>query len=74
MESLEEQIVSELDNLYLTLGEFHDLSDTILQHALSSSDIKVKCLYITYSFIHYIYIGICLIILQTNKINKLLVQ
>lgn len=45
MESLEGQIVSELDNLYLTLGEFHDLSDTILQHALSSSDVKVNFSY-----------------------------
>lgn len=66
MESLEGQIVSELDNLYLTLGEFHDLSDTILQHALSSSDVKVN-----FSYYFKVILYIFLIILKTNKTNKL---
>lgn len=43
MESQEKKIVSELENLYLTLGQFHDLSETIIQHALSSSNSKVNC-------------------------------
>lgn len=42
MESTEEKIVSELENLYSALGQFHNLSETILQHALSSSDSKVN--------------------------------
>jgi len=43
MTSHEEKIVSELENLYLTLGQFHSLSETVIQHALSSSDSKVNC-------------------------------
>lgn len=43
MESTEVKIVSELENLYSTLGQFHNLSETVLQHALSSSDSKVNC-------------------------------
>lgn len=42
MESYEEKIVTELENLYSTLGEFHNLSETIIKHALSSSDTKVN--------------------------------
>jgi len=43
MESHEKKIELELNNLYSTLGQFHHLSETIIQHALSSSDCKVKC-------------------------------
>jgi len=43
MESHEKKIESELNNLYSSLGQFHNLSETIIQHALSSSDCKVKC-------------------------------
>jgi len=46
IESHEKKIESELNNLYSTLGQFHNLSETIIQHALSSSDCKVK-------FFHY---------------------
>lgn len=42
MESHEIKIVSELDNLYSALGLFHNLSETVIQHALSLSDIKVN--------------------------------
>lgn len=42
MESQERKIVSELDKFYSTLGQFDDLSITAIQHALSSSDIKVN--------------------------------
>lgn len=42
MESLEEKIVSELENLCTALGQFHNLSDTVIQHSLSSSDYKVS--------------------------------
>lgn len=42
MESLEEKIVSELEHLCTALGQFHNLSDTIIQHALTSSDYKVN--------------------------------
>lgn len=41
--SHEEKIVSGLENLYLSLGKFHNLSETVIQHALSSSDSKVNC-------------------------------
>jgi len=41
MESHGKKIESELNNLYSTLGQFHNLSETIIQHALSSSDCKV---------------------------------
>lgn len=43
MEYHESKIVSELENLYLALGQFQNLSETIIQHALSSSDFKVNC-------------------------------
>jgi len=42
MKSQEENIVSELEHLYLTLGQFYNLSDAVMQHALSS-DSKVNC-------------------------------
>lgn len=42
MESYEEKFVSELENLYSALGQFHNLSENIIQHALSSSDSKVN--------------------------------
>lgn len=42
VESLDGKIVTELENLSLTLGPFYDLSETVLQHALSSSTCKVK--------------------------------
>lgn len=42
MDSYEEKIVPELENLYSTLGQFHNLSENIIQHALSSSDSKVN--------------------------------
>lgn len=42
METLEEKIVFQLENLCTALGQFHNLSDTIIQHALSSSDYKVN--------------------------------
>jgi len=45
MESHNEKIISELNNLCSTLGEFHELSETILQHALSSYDSKVSVFY-----------------------------
>lgn len=49
MESHGKKIESELNNLYSTLGQFHNLSETIIQHALTSSDCKVI-------FFHYIII------------------
>ncbi|XP_025409386.1 protein MMS22-like, partial [Sipha flava] len=48
MESLEKKIVSELENLCTALGQFHNLSDTIIQHALSSSDYKNNIYYHLY--------------------------
>lgn len=42
MEYHEDKIVSELETLYSALGQFQNLSETIIQHALSSSDFKVK--------------------------------
>lgn len=48
VELQEEKIVSELNHLHLTLGQFHNLSETILQHALSSSDSKVNCFIFQY--------------------------
>lgn len=44
MESHGKKFESELNNLYSTLGQFHNLSGTIIQHALSSSDCKVNYL------------------------------
>lgn len=38
MESHGKNIELELNNLYLALGQFHNLPETIIQHALSSSD------------------------------------
>ncbi|XP_025201736.1 protein MMS22-like [Melanaphis sacchari] len=38
MESHGKKIELELNNLYSALGQFHNLSETIIQHALSSSD------------------------------------
>lgn len=47
MESSEEKIISELENLYSTLGQFDNLSEATIQHALSSSDSQV--------FYHYFF-------------------
>lgn len=41
MESHGKKIELELNNLYSALGQFHNLSETIIQHALSSSDYTV---------------------------------
>lgn len=48
MEYHENKIVSELENLYLALGQFQNLSETIIQHALSTSDFKVNCFTLLY--------------------------
>ncbi|XP_060866553.1 protein MMS22-like [Metopolophium dirhodum] len=48
MESHEKKIELELNNLYSTLGQFHHLSETIIQHALSSSDCKNNIYYHLY--------------------------
>lgn len=41
MESHGKKIELELNNLYSALGQFHNLSETIIQHALLSSDYTV---------------------------------
>ncbi|XP_022169090.1 protein MMS22-like isoform X2 [Myzus persicae] len=48
MESHGKKIESELNNLYSTLGQFHNLSETIIQHALTSSDCKNNIYYHLY--------------------------
>lgn len=42
METNEEKIITELKNLHLILGHFHNLSENIIQHALSTNYSKVN--------------------------------